>query len=94
VTSPEDLARAWQPVLMDLAELDEAGALAGVRAIIAERLRQVREGQQLHEFLITCAMALIAGQDRVMPARDRYANAAALLAAVIDSTEHETGDRT
>jgi hypothetical protein len=34
----------WQPVLLDLVELEETGALAGIRAIIAERLGQVRTG--------------------------------------------------
>ena len=34
----------WLPVFLELAELDTAGAMGGIRAIIAERLRQVRAG--------------------------------------------------
>ena len=37
----------WQPVILDLIELDSAGALAGIRAVIAERLRQVRGEAQM-----------------------------------------------
>ncbi len=34
--------RHWQPLIFDLMELDRAGALGGIRAIVGERLRQVR----------------------------------------------------
>jgi len=34
----------WLPIILDLTALDTAGALGGIRAIIAERLRQVRAG--------------------------------------------------
>jgi hypothetical protein len=72
----------------NLAGLDAAGALGGIRAIVAERLRQVREGFVPPEERATLgAMALIAGRDDVMPAAERYANAGALLAAIIDKTE-------
>jgi hypothetical protein len=70
-----------------LVELDAADALGGIRAIVTERLRQVREGYELKERWTVGAMALIAGRDDAMPARSRYANAAALLAAGIDKTE-------
>jgi hypothetical protein len=72
----------------NLAGLDAAGALGGIRAIVAERLRQVREGFVPPEERATLGvMALIAGRDDVMPAAERYANAGALLAAIIDKTE-------
>lgn len=77
-------AIALGPLLLDLIALDEAGAISGIRAVAAERLRQVREGYELKERWTVGAMALIAGRDDVMPARSRYANAAALLAAAID----------
>lgn len=36
---------AWAPILQDLMELDQAGALGGIRAIVAERLAQVRHNR-------------------------------------------------
>lgn len=45
MTKTEDpAAEELRHLAADLLELHEAGALAGVRAIVAERLRQVRGG--------------------------------------------------
>lgn len=73
--------REWTPVLQDLLELEAAGALGGIRAIIAERLRQVRGGrteierQHFREILddlaglpgMTLAALLAAEIDRQQP---------------------------
>jgi hypothetical protein len=65
---------ALGPLLLDLIALDEAGAISGIRAVTAERLRQVRESYELNERRPVGAMALIAARDDVMPARSRYAS--------------------
>ena len=90
----------WLPVFLELAELDTAGALGGIRAIIAERLRQVRSGHAHLDQWGDMAMtvqdgyarsahaelgALLAGNSQASPAV-----AAALLAAEIDRL---AGDR-
>lgn len=92
---PEQYAAEWQPVLMDLAELAERGALGGVRAIIAARLDQVRKGWTPASdrtfaagHLAGMAEQVTAGTRRAASGAARqaaaYASAGALLAAEID----------
>ncbi len=72
-----DRAATWQPVLMDLLELELNGQLEGVRAIVAELLRMVREPMPFTEpgELARHASRALAGGS--------YARAGALLAAEI-----------
>jgi hypothetical protein len=74
---PEGMRGRVRVTLLDLYELDEAGALGGIRAVIAERLRQVRQGTPLADGESTSAMIL-----HLDP--EEYAAFAALLAAEID----------
>lgn len=79
----------WLPVLRDMAELDRAGALGGIRAVVGERLRQVRGEAQMPDDadMPYAAFDIIKGQVRLsLPERDAHltAFAAALLAAEID----------
>lgn len=76
---------SWTPLLQDLLELDRAGALAGIRAIIAERLRQVRE-----DLIRDAVPHRMAG---TALGHGEYARAAALLAAEIDR-QQENQSRT
>lgn len=79
---------SWRPALVvfELMELEEAGALGGIRAIIAERLRQVRAGEPLPEppWLLLGRVHGMTGQ--------QHAESAALLAAEIDRQETGRGD--
>ena len=69
---------AWTPVLQDLLDLDRAGALPGILAIIAERGRMVRDGWEHDVPARVAGFALAAGD---------YPAAAAMLAAEIDRQE-------
>jgi hypothetical protein len=74
----------WDALHRDLAELELRGALAGIRAVIAERLGQMRTGSADG----VADPVRLAGE----AARGgNYAWAAALLAAEID--RQETGER-
>jgi hypothetical protein len=79
----------------DLLELKRAGALGGIREIIAVRLRDVREGWAPDERTPGLAAAWTCPRDvaDAPPARARYAVAAAMLAALIDQ-EHDAGSTT
>jgi hypothetical protein len=80
-------------VLQDLLDLDRAGALGGIRAIIAERLARVRAGhtpetdRDEHRYdgqLTSRASGLIA---HGWYSKEAVTEAAALLAAEIDRLE-------
>lgn len=76
----------WLPLLQDLAGLDQAGALDGIRAIAAARRVRVRAGADnghTADFLLRAAQEALSTSARLMD-RDGFATAAALLAAVID----------
>lgn len=89
--------RSWTPLLLDLIELDEAGALGGIRAVIAERLRHVREGLPVNDDDPHYLLHLVQGSCRSVieygghPGEDRkiLAEAAALLAAEIDRQQQD-----
>jgi hypothetical protein len=75
--------KAWHGLLDQLIELEGAGALDGIRAIVAERLGQVRNGRAGRG--ITARVASAALQE--VPAESfvrSYSVAAAILAAEID----------
>ena len=79
----------WLPIISDLTALDTAGALGGIRAVITERLRQVRGEAQMPDEadMPYAAFDTIKGQVRLsLQERDTHltAFAAALLAAEID----------
>jgi len=90
------VAAGWRPVMMELVELDERGALGGILAIIAARLDQVHRGwtpasdraEHPPGALAGMAQQVAAGTGRsTMPPGTRaasYASAGALLAAEID----------
>lgn len=79
------IGREWTPLLQDLLELEAAGALGGIRAIIAERLRQVREsGQDWHPVVGALETARMLMPDAGLLEAPRIA---ALLAAEIDRLE-------
>lgn len=89
---------SWRPALVfELMELDRAGALVGIRAVVAERLRQVR-GEAImpdEADMPYAAFDLVKGQVRLsMAERDAHltAFAAALLAAEIDRQGTGRGD--
>jgi hypothetical protein len=67
----------WRALMADLVALDAAGTLGGIRAVVAERLRQVRSGKTTRELTETV------WSDRPHPAV-AHARSAALLAAEID----------
>jgi hypothetical protein len=66
----------------DLAGLEDAGALAGIRAVVAERLRLVREGGE-------SGLHLDAALHRVHADGTELAETAAVLAAAIDRQKIE-----
>jgi hypothetical protein len=66
-----------------LIELEAAGALDGIRAVVAERLCQVRTGGSLPIAFQDACGIILAGY-RKPPVPDQCARAAALLAAEID----------
>jgi hypothetical protein len=68
---------SWTPLLKDLLDLDRAGALGGIRAVIAERLRMVREQDADSGWVAEAAAQMVAGN---------LVLAAAALAAEIDRT--------
>lgn len=74
----------WHPVLLDLIELDEAGALDGIRAIIAWRKRIVAGEVPALPSVTEPAMAMARWHGA-----DGLAAAAALLAASIDRPRPE-----
>lgn len=79
-------ASAWQPVLLDLVDLDEHGALDGIRAAAQARLALARGQVPLPDGdLVTAAMMLQAAEG-VGSRLERLALAAALLAAEMDAT--------
>jgi len=73
----------WLPIIMDLTALDTAGALGGIRAIITERLRQVRDGAPVERDRYLTHGELVAYAHRRMHL-GKIRQAAALLAAEID----------
>jgi hypothetical protein len=77
----DDIERMLLPqqILIDLTELGSAGALGGILAVIAERLAQVRAGEQM----ALTGTDLVGAVESDTVAGD-YARAAALLAAGID----------
>lgn len=77
---PDAMAASWAPVMMDLVELDEAGALRGVRAVIAARLAMARNRKpDSLDGTVAKIEITAAGDDP-----EQLAEAAALLAAAID----------
>jgi hypothetical protein len=77
--------RDWHALLDDMIELEAAGALDGIRAVVAERLGQVRiggPGPGLRGRVNAAALREVPAEDE----RRSYAITAALLAAGIDGT--------
>lgn len=74
----------WEPILLDLIELDEAGVLGGIRAIIAWRKRIAAGEVPALPSVTEPAMAMARWHGA-----DGLAAAAALLAAEIDRTAGE-----
>jgi hypothetical protein len=75
--------KAWHALLDDMIELEAAGALGGIRAVVAERLGQVRTGAPGPGLRGRVNAAVL----REVPAVDEtrsYAITAAVLAAEID----------
>lgn len=79
--------RDWQPVLLDLIELEQAGALAGIRAIVAWRKRIVAGEVPALPSVTEPAMKMARWHGN-----GGLAAAAALLAAEIDRQEANRGD--
>ena len=79
----------WQPIILDLIELDSAGALGGIRAIITERLAQVRAGDpgQLARSAAVALSRLYTADGGRPGANMPLATCAAMLAAEIDRLE-------
>lgn len=76
---------AWQPVLQDLLDLDQAGVLGGLRVIITACRVRVEHGSDdghTADYLLRAAQEELATSVPLMD-RDGFATAAALLAAVI-----------
>jgi hypothetical protein len=79
-TDPDEMASAWAPVMMDLVELDEAGALRGIRAVITARLAMARHRTP-------GGLDEVAGKIEITVSGDdprMLAEAAALMCAAID----------
>jgi hypothetical protein len=72
----------WQPFLTDVFMLDQAGALGGISAIVAERLAMVRE--DVIKDAIPGRLAITRLQHGGLRDRRAVVEAAALLAAEID----------
>ncbi len=94
--TPEDpavteLARDWHELAAMLIELEAAGALSGIRAIISEHLQRTRRGLNRGYApggpgLAAAALAEVQSMPFTDDVPGRAAMAAALLAAVIDRT--------
>lgn len=79
------LGPSWALLLRELFELDDAGALSGIRAIVAERLQQVR--QDSVKSTIPGLLAIMRLQDGGLRDSQVIIESAALLAAEIDRRE-------
>jgi hypothetical protein len=80
----------WLPIISELTALDTAGALAGIRAVITERLRQVRGDIPAG---LPYATLVKLGEMDGDPLRDTLARDGACVAAEIDRMAGEARDR-
>lgn len=86
------IEREWTPLLHDLLELEEAGALSGIRAIVAERLNQVRTDAIKDAIPFRLAWYRMDKHHGMGEYLDDVIAAAALLAAEIDRRQAGTGN--
>ena len=85
--------RSWTPLLQDLLELDRAGALDGICAVIQARLALARGQVPMPEGDLVTASMMLQAAEGITPRLERLVLATALLAAEIDR-QQENQSRT